>query len=234
MKKSLVGWKSNHHARRGCGLTYYSIVLVCGCGAMRVCVQYNTNIFGRKFKTRIFQSWLKFVSHESDYRSPCHVEDFASRLADRKAPPGTFFSTFLCCCRLLLLDRILAICILKKTMKFYTALLLLTIGQASAFSAVAPPKASSPVSASEPPIDRSMKGIDSDASTFDPTEGDSPALKRNNNDGVWVSQVRHGDVLFPFLALSLLTSVRWHGRIVLIACSPSSQQKVAGHSRHGA
>ena len=43
---------------------------------------------------------------------------------------------------------------------------------------------------SDESIDRSMKGIDADASTFDPTSGDSLALKRNNNDGVWVEQVR--------------------------------------------
>eukprot|EP00977_Amphora_coffeiformis_P013625 scaffold3608_cov183-Amphora_coffeaeformis.AAC.12 len=74
-------------------------------------------------------------------------------------------------------------------MKFYAALLLLTIGQASAFSAVAPPKTSTPVSGgNSEPIDRSMKGIDSDPSAFDPTEGDSPALKRNNKDEVWVPQ----------------------------------------------
>jgi len=33
-----------------------------------------------------------------------------------------------------------------------------------------------------------MKGIDSDPNTFDPTEGESPALIRNNNDQVWVPQ----------------------------------------------
>lgn len=75
-------------------------------------------------------------------------------------------------------------------MKFYAALLLLTVGQVSAFSAVAPPKASVPVAGGSEPIDRSMKGIDSDASAFDPTSGDNPALLRNNNDEVWVAQVR--------------------------------------------
>ena len=74
-------------------------------------------------------------------------------------------------------------------MKFYAALLLLTVGQASAFSAVAPPKASTSVMGGAEPIDPSMKGIDAEGS-FDPTEGANPALKRNNNDGVWVSQVR--------------------------------------------
>lgn len=84
-------------------------------------------------------------------------------------------------------------------MKFYAALLLLTVGQASAFSAVAPPKASSPVSAggSSEPVDRSMKGIDSDAAAFDPTSGDTPALSRNNKDQVWVPQVRDCNNLAP-------------------------------------
>ena len=71
-------------------------------------------------------------------------------------------------------------------MKFYAALLLLTIGQASGFSAVAPSRASA--STGNDPIDRSMKGIDGPGA-FDPTGGDSPALKRNNKDEVWVSQV---------------------------------------------
>lgn len=75
-------------------------------------------------------------------------------------------------------------------MKFYAALLLLTVGQASAFSAVAPPKVSTPVVGGTEPIDRSMKGIDADGA-FDPTEGGSPALQRNNKDEVWVSQVRY-------------------------------------------
>jgi hypothetical protein len=76
-------------------------------------------------------------------------------------------------------------------MKFYTALWLLTVGQASAFSAVAPSKSSAPAGgASMDPIDRSMQGIDADADAFDPTEGDAPALTRNNNDEVWVAQVR--------------------------------------------
>ena len=73
-------------------------------------------------------------------------------------------------------------------MKFFTALLLLTVGQAFAFSAVAPPSAAASVGGSSEEIDRTMKGIDA-AGSFDPTEGDSPALKRNNNDGVWVEQV---------------------------------------------
>ena len=59
---------------------------------------------------------------------------------------------------------------------------------ASAFSAVAP--SSSGASTGNPdPIDKSLRGIDGDESTFDPTEGEKPALIRNNNDQVWVPQV---------------------------------------------
>lgn len=74
-------------------------------------------------------------------------------------------------------------------MKFCTALILASfVNSAAAFSAVAPSSAKSSTGNSEP-VDRSMKGIDSDANTFDPTGGDSPALIRNNNDQVWVPQV---------------------------------------------
>jgi hypothetical protein len=40
-------------------------------------------------------------------------------------------------------------------------------------------------------VDKRMEGIDSDPDTFDPTEGESPALTRNNNNEVWVQQVRN-------------------------------------------
>jgi hypothetical protein len=65
-------------------------------------------------------------------------------------------------------------------MKFCTAALLIASWSVSVsgFSAVAPGS-----------VDRSLKGIDSDDSVFDPTTGQSPALQRNNNDEVWVSQV---------------------------------------------
>lgn len=83
-------------------------------------------------------------------------------------------------------------------MKFYAALLMLTVGRVSAFSAVAPPKVDTSVSAggNSEPVDRSMKGIDSDAATFDPTTGNAPALTRNNKDEVWVPQVCYGLTLF--------------------------------------
>lgn len=73
-------------------------------------------------------------------------------------------------------------------MKFSTALILASfVNSAAAFSAVAPTSSVSSTGNPEP-IDRSMKGIDSDPNTFDPTEGESPALIRNNNDQVWVPQ----------------------------------------------
>lgn len=40
------------------------------------------------------------------------------------------------------------------------------------------------------PVDKTLKGIDTADDTFDPLGGDSPALIRNNNDEVWVPQVR--------------------------------------------
>ena len=62
---------------------------------------------------------------------------------------------------------------------------------ASAFSTVAPSSAGSALrmTDSPDPVDYSMRGIDAEGS-YDPVEGDSPALIRNNNDGVWVEQVR--------------------------------------------
>ena len=77
-------------------------------------------------------------------------------------------------------------------MKFTHAFLLIAMWgvQTEAFSAVAP-KASASVSSGAPnldPVDKTMRGIDSEPS-FDPTDGDSPALNRNNKGEVWVSQV---------------------------------------------
>ena len=60
------------------------------------------------------------------------------------------------------------------------SVLALLIPSALAFSAVAPK--------STQPVDRSMRGIDQD-NAFDPTEGEAPALDRNNKGDVWVPQV---------------------------------------------
>lgn len=73
-------------------------------------------------------------------------------------------------------------------MKFSTALILASMASAaSAFSAVAPSNSGASLGNTEP-VDRSLRGIDSDESTFDPTDGDNAALTRNNNDQVWVPQ----------------------------------------------
>eukprot|EP00529_Nitzschia_sp_RCC80_P042675 CAMPEP_0113519192 /NCGR_PEP_ID=MMETSP0014_2-20120614/43387_1 /TAXON_ID=2857 /ORGANISM="Nitzschia sp." /LENGTH=393 /DNA_ID=CAMNT_0000416891 /DNA_START=111 /DNA_END=1289 /DNA_ORIENTATION=+ /assembly_acc=CAM_ASM_000159 len=53
-----------------------------------------------------------------------------------------------------------------------------------AFSAPAVPGATTTAA----PVDKTMKNVDKEPSTFDPTDGDQPALVRNNNDQVWVEQ----------------------------------------------
>eukprot|EP00567_Pseudictyota_dubia_P012520 CAMPEP_0197448110 /NCGR_PEP_ID=MMETSP1175-20131217/16261_1 /TAXON_ID=1003142 /ORGANISM="Triceratium dubium, Strain CCMP147" /LENGTH=408 /DNA_ID=CAMNT_0042979743 /DNA_START=76 /DNA_END=1302 /DNA_ORIENTATION=+ len=83
-------------------------------------------------------------------------------------------------------------------MKFSAVILTSLMGVAVAFAPVNP-SAFAPTSAlnaatlngkTEEAIDRSMDDVDVDAKhdVFDPTSGDSPALKRNNNDEVWVPQ----------------------------------------------
>lgn len=66
-------------------------------------------------------------------------------------------------------------------MKF-SLLLLSFLSSAAAFSTVTPKM-------SADKIDRSMKDVD-ETMAFDPTGGDAAALQRNNNDEVWVAQVR--------------------------------------------
>ena len=103
-------------------------------------------------------------------------------------------------------------------MKLYATTLLIAslTASAAAFSAVAPKKSAAKAASgggpSLDPIDRSLKGIDADADTFDPTAGDSPALTRNNNDEVWVPQVRNTHILWlldPLLTLSLSHTYRY-------------------------
>lgn len=88
-------------------------------------------------------------------------------------------------------------------MKFSVPLLLASfISAASAFSAVAPSNGAA--TGTPAPVDKTMRGIDSEEATFDPTTGDNPALQRNNNDEVWVPQVRFSIQLFQeckFLAI---------------------------------
>lgn len=76
-------------------------------------------------------------------------------------------------------------------MKFLLSSLLLAslTSSAAAFSATVP-RSTAP---NLEPVDRTMEGIDAEGA-FDPTEGENPALTRNNNDEVWVSQVSMQDV----------------------------------------
>lgn len=76
--------------------------------------------------------------------------------------------------------------------------------------------ASRPVTTPATNIDKSLDGIDGDSSAFDPTEGDHPALTRNNNDEVWVSQVRSWRVAFSELILSLIPNVVFLTNCILV------------------
>jgi hypothetical protein len=118
-----------------------------------------------------------------------------------------------------------------QTMKFHAALLLfLTAGKAFAFSAVAPPSTNVPVAGGAEPIDRTMNGIDA-AGAFDPTDGDSPAVARNNNDEVWVQQVCTCCYVVRCQPIKLVTGPHM---FLSIARASSSQQKVTRDSWHGA
>eukprot|EP00339_Tiarina_fusa_P017856 CAMPEP_0117034716 /NCGR_PEP_ID=MMETSP0472-20121206/24698_1 /TAXON_ID=693140 ORGANISM="Tiarina fusus, Strain LIS" /NCGR_SAMPLE_ID=MMETSP0472 /ASSEMBLY_ACC=CAM_ASM_000603 /LENGTH=398 /DNA_ID=CAMNT_0004743967 /DNA_START=13 /DNA_END=1209 /DNA_ORIENTATION=- len=73
-------------------------------------------------------------------------------------------------------------------MKLSTALVMASmVNTASAFSAVSPATSSSATGMPDP-VDKSLKGIDTDDTVFDPTSGEAPALIRNNNEEVWVPQ----------------------------------------------
>jgi hypothetical protein len=80
-------------------------------------------------------------------------------------------------------------------MKFSAFLIATLAGASYAFAPLTPSsfRANSAIrAAEEPPVDKTMRSVD-DGTThklFDPTSGDHPAVIRNNNDGVWVSQVR--------------------------------------------
>ena len=89
-------------------------------------------------------------------------------------------------------------------MKLFAAALFIASlsGSVSAFSPVAPNPpttsvlfaATNGVSApSSDPVDKTLTGIDAGAphDVFEPTEGENPALTRNNNDEVWVTQVSY-------------------------------------------
>jgi hypothetical protein len=69
----------------------------------------------------------------------------------------------------------------------------LVLSMAGGFSAVAPPSTPKTTSVGGipnlDPVDKTMEGIDT-SNVFDPTDGDNAAVKRNNNEEVWVQQVR--------------------------------------------
>lgn len=81
-------------------------------------------------------------------------------------------------------------------MRFSSILIASLTGTASSFVPQSVSKAPSALFVASPPkasattnVDKTMKGIDSDAGAFDPTAGENSALTRNNNDEVWVKQV---------------------------------------------
>lgn len=129
-------------------------------------------------------------------------------------------------------------------MKFVAATLVLYswLVTTSAFSAVAPNRAGLVAKGS---VDRSMKGID-DKGAFDPTQGENPALTRNNNDEVWVKQVCSRRI-FYFLqpgnvsALSICQLYRNPHHVVCLLrilslgteSPPASQPKVCSDAWHG-
>ena len=79
-------------------------------------------------------------------------------------------------------------------MKISAAILALTMASASAFAPVQYVTRSTSRAmgaGNTDPVDPTMNGIDDNLgyAAFDPTAGDSPAVARNNNGGVWVQQV---------------------------------------------
>jgi hypothetical protein len=88
------------------------------------------------------------------------------------------------------------IAVASATMKLSAVILASFAGTASAFAPSMQPRQSwalfmdTATRQAASSVDKSMEGMDSDPDTFDPTEGDSPALTRNNNGEVWVPQVR--------------------------------------------
>lgn len=77
-------------------------------------------------------------------------------------------------------------------MKISAAIIALTVASASAFAPAAPALTKTALfgKGNTDPVDPTMAGIDDNLSydAFDPTAGDSPAVSRNNNGGVWVKQ----------------------------------------------
>ena len=117
------------------------------------------------------------------------------------------------------------------TMRFTTALIFASLAHtASGFSAVVPSSTGTPA-----PVDKSMRGVDPPDTPFDPTEGETSALTRNNKDQVWVSQVRYFGRLYR-LRLSILFGANLAFPIypfLFTASSSSSQPQKCYHERNG-
>jgi hypothetical protein len=74
-------------------------------------------------------------------------------------------------------------------MKLYSCCILsLVVLQVTSFSATVPTGKITAAASSTANVDKTMTGIDADGS-FDPTEGENPALTRNNLGEVWNQQV---------------------------------------------
>jgi hypothetical protein len=109
-------------------------------------------------------------------------------------------------------------------MRFVSATLLIAslATSASAFSAVAPKSAVAKAGS----VDKTLQSVDADANVFDPTSGENPALTRNNNDEVWVPQVRnatrgratlHCTTLPVAITNALLLSILYYSELGLVA-----------------
>jgi hypothetical protein len=143
------------------------------------------DIFGKRKKIINLQNGKTTVHHITrNDTTICAIISDSVPTFDRSALHTFLFLHYHYSFGLLLLRLLL-------TMKVYSVSLLLAsiTSTTTAFSAVAPSTAGAAATGNPDPVDRSMRGIDQPDS-FDPTGGDSPALIRNNNDQVWVPQVR--------------------------------------------
>jgi hypothetical protein len=90
-----------------------------------------------------------------------------------------------------LLAFLLIVHLTSLAMKFSAILFASLVAASYGFSPIMKSKTSTSlfVEPTSGPVDKTMKGIDSDPNTFDPTGGANPALTRNNKGEVWNLQV---------------------------------------------
>jgi hypothetical protein len=142
-------------------------------------------------------------------RETCQVEVGGSRLPPRVDPQSKSFAFVV---------LVGTLCVrIVPTMKFSAIILASLVGSAHALSSATQPKTVKVNTGGAPsmdPVDKRLEGIDSDPNTFDPTEGESPALFRNNNDEVWVKQVRHVKLAVNFFDICQ-RAFQTHSRIFL-------------------